>query len=160
MVGSCSGAARTKALPSTGCPANGSSLNGVKIRILACPPLSAGYTKTVSEKFIPRAIGCSRFSGTSRASVNTASWLPASGRSVKTSQITYRNSMAATLYATDKIYRFERRLRRRNPGGGIGGGVAAPPNQILGGGSGGGGQAPSATEPSGSLMRPRLLEAV
>src|SRR3989442_12690734 len=141
MVGSCSGAARTKALPSTGCPANGSSLNGVKIRILACPPLSAGYTKTVSEKFISRAIGCRRCSGTSRASVKTASWLPASGRSVKTSQITYRKSMVAALYATGGICHFERRLRRRNPGGGLGGGRRGPLR-------------------SGSLMRPRLVEAV
>ena len=73
MVGSCSGAASTNALPSTGCPANGSSLNGVKIRIRACPPCAAGYTNTVSDKFISRAIACSSFSGMSRASVNTAS---------------------------------------------------------------------------------------
>ena len=73
IVGSCSGAASTNALPSTGWPANGNSLNGVKIRIRTCPPFAAGYTNTVSEKFISRAIGCSKASGTSRASVNTAS---------------------------------------------------------------------------------------
>src|SRR6267378_6528898 len=93
IVGSCIGPASTNALPSTGWPANGSSLNGVKIRSRACPPLAAGYTNTVSEKFISRAIGCNSFSGTSRASVNTASWLPASGVSVNTSAMTYRKSI-------------------------------------------------------------------
>ncbi len=42
IVGSCIGPASTNALPSTGWPANGSSLNGVKIRILALPPAVAG----------------------------------------------------------------------------------------------------------------------
>src|SRR6266850_5225824 len=49
--------------------------------------------------------------------------------------------MVAALYATDEIYRFERRLCRRNPGGGIGGGRRGPLR-------------------SGSLMRPRLVEPV
>src|SRR5262245_29026724 len=116
MVGSCSGAASTNALPSTGCPANGSSLNGVKIRIRAWPPAAAGYTKTVSEKFISRAIGCRSVSGMRRASVKTASWLPVSGVSVTTWQLTYRKSIASALYATGETCRGERRLRRRNPG--------------------------------------------
>ncbi len=42
----------------------------------------------VSEKFSSFASGCSVSSGISRASVNTASWLPASGVSVKTSHTT------------------------------------------------------------------------
>jgi hypothetical protein len=58
------------------------------MRIRACPPAAAGSTNTLSEKFISRARACMSPSSRSRASVKTASWLPVSGRSVKTSQTT------------------------------------------------------------------------
>jgi hypothetical protein len=73
IVSTCSGPPSTKAAPSTGCPANGSSLPGVKIRIRACPPASARNTNTVSEKLISFASNGSIASGIARASVNTAS---------------------------------------------------------------------------------------
>ncbi len=85
---SCSGWASTNADPRTGWPAKGSSLAGVKIRMRACPPLSGGKTNTVSERFISRARTCMVSSSTSRPSVKTASWLPVSGVSVKTSATT------------------------------------------------------------------------
>ena len=85
---SCSGAASTNAVPSVGCPANGSSVAGVKIRIRACPSLSGGSTKTVSERFISRASLCICSVSRPRPSVKTASPFPASGVSVKTSAIT------------------------------------------------------------------------
>ena len=87
----CRGPASTNAVPSTGCPANGSSVRGVKILIRTSPSPSAGSTNTVSEKLISRASACIVCESSSRASVNTASWLPASGRSVKTSATTYRS---------------------------------------------------------------------
>jgi hypothetical protein len=58
------------------------------MRIFACPPSAGGYTKTVSLKLISRASRCRLVSGISRASVNTASWLPLSGSSVNTSTTT------------------------------------------------------------------------
>ena len=82
---SCSGAPSTNAVPRHGCPANGSSLRGVKIRIRTVPPSRGGRTKTVSERPSSSASSCIVTSSRSRASVKTASWLPASGRSVKTS---------------------------------------------------------------------------
>ena len=48
----------------------------------------AGSTKTVSERFISRAIACIVASSRSRPSVKTASWLPVKGSSVKTSAST------------------------------------------------------------------------
>src|SRR5919109_1478519 len=66
-----------------------------------CPSASGGRTKTVSLRFISRASGWSSSSGMSRASVKTASGLPASGVSVKTSATTWRKLCAkpATLPA-------------------------------------------------------------
>ena len=75
-------------MPSVGCPANGSSTAGVKIRIRACPPDSGGSTKTVSDRFSSRASRCISSSSSPRASVKTASGFPASGVSVKTSATT------------------------------------------------------------------------
>ena len=81
--------ASTNAVPSIGCPANGSSSAGVKIRIRTCPSAGRADRRRPSrERFISRASGCSCSSGISRASVKTASWLPASGTSVKTSATT------------------------------------------------------------------------
>ncbi len=88
ITSSWSGPPRTNAEPSVGCPANFVSAVGVKIRIFACPPSSAGYTKTVSENLVSNASRWSVSSGISRASVKTASWFPSSGRSVKTSAMT------------------------------------------------------------------------
>ena len=76
-------------MPSTGWPANRSSLLGVKMRIRASPPASGGSTKTVSDRFSSRASGCISSAGTSSPEVNTASGLPSSGRSAKTSSTTY-----------------------------------------------------------------------
>jgi hypothetical protein len=50
--------------------------------------LLGGSTKTVSEKFVSRASACIVSGSRSRASVKTASWLPASETSVKTSTTT------------------------------------------------------------------------
>ena len=75
-------------MPSVGCPANGSSCAGVKMRMRTCPSPSFGSTNTVSEKFISFASRCISPSGTSRASVKTPSWFPSSGVSVKTSATT------------------------------------------------------------------------
>ena len=55
------------------------------MRIRAVPPCSGGRTKTVSEKPISRASACIVSASSPRASVNTASWFPVSGVSVKTS---------------------------------------------------------------------------
>ena len=84
-----SGPPRTNAAPSVGWPANGSSTAGVKIRMRTSAVGSVGgRTKTVSESFVSRASSCISSTVRSRASVKTASWLPVSGVSVKTSQRT------------------------------------------------------------------------
>ena len=75
-------------MPRIGCPANGISARGLKIRIRAVPPASAGSTNTVSEKPISSASACMVSSASPRASVKTASWLPCRGVSVKTSATT------------------------------------------------------------------------
>ena len=89
-----SGAASTSAAPSVGCPANGISWRGLKIRIRAVPSAAAGSTNTVSEKPISRASACIVPSSRPRASVKTASWLPASRVDVKTSATTKRYESA------------------------------------------------------------------
>ena len=79
----------TNALPSVGCPANGSSVAGVKIRIRASPPAAGGSTNTVSDRFISLATRCILSGDSPPASVNTASGLPSSGVPVNTSTIRY-----------------------------------------------------------------------
>ena len=70
----CSGPPSTNAVPSVGCPANGSSVPGVKIRIrTSASSACGGSTKTVSEKFISFASACIVSGSRSRASVKTAS---------------------------------------------------------------------------------------
>src|SRR3954462_2088269 len=86
----CSGPPSTKAVPSVGWPANGTSAVGGKIRMRACPSPSGGSTKTVSDRFVSRARRCISSSPSPRPSVKTASAFPASGVSVKTSATTYR----------------------------------------------------------------------
>ncbi len=79
----------TNAEPSVGCPANGSSAAGVKMRMrTSASAARAGRTNTVSENAISFASACMVASSRSRASVNTASWFPSSGVSVKTSATT------------------------------------------------------------------------
>ena len=85
---SCSGAARTNAVPSVGWPANGSSTDGVKIRKRAWPSCSGGRTNVVSERFSSRARRCISSVSRPRASVKTATGFPARGSSVKTSATT------------------------------------------------------------------------
>ena len=87
-TGACSGAASTKADPRVGWPANGSSAEGVKIRIRACASASDGSTKTLSERFSSRPSRCISSSERPRPSVNTATGFPSSGVSVKTSATT------------------------------------------------------------------------
>ena len=78
--------ASTHAVPMVGWPANGSSSWGVKMRTFAaCARSSGGRMKVVSEKFISRAMRCMAFADRSWPSRTTASWLPASALSVKTS---------------------------------------------------------------------------
>ena len=48
----------THAVPRHGCPANGSSDFGVKMRIRTVPPCSGGSTKAVSENPISSASAC------------------------------------------------------------------------------------------------------
>ena len=69
--------ARANVAPIVGCPAAGSSLPGVKIRILTSVPVTSGGKMNVdSEKFISLAIACIVSVGSPRPSRNTASWLP------------------------------------------------------------------------------------
>ncbi len=72
-------------MPTLGWPANGSSSAGVKMRTRASPSPSGGSTKVVSERFISLAIACICTAVRPSASGNTASGLPANGRSVNTS---------------------------------------------------------------------------
>jgi hypothetical protein len=82
------GAASTKAVPSVGWPANGNSIVGVKMRIRASASgVVGGRTNALSERFVSRVSASMVASSRPLASVNTASALPASARSVKTSQI-------------------------------------------------------------------------
>ena len=75
----------TNPVPSVGCPANGSSRSGVKMRIeYRSPPASVTNVdseKPISSERLHRDVVDSRGPGT------TQSWLPASGRSVNTSTI-------------------------------------------------------------------------
>ena len=84
-----SGPPSTNAVPSVGWPANGSSTAGVKILMrTSASSFEGGRTNTVSERFVSFASACIVSSSRSRASVKTASWLPARGTSVKTSAMT------------------------------------------------------------------------
>src|SRR5262245_55951810 len=74
------------------------------MRTLAVPPASGGSTKVVSEKPISSASACIVSGSIPRASVNTASWLPASAVSVKTSTTTYRNVGTAAPYPAPRAY--------------------------------------------------------
>ena len=80
--------ASTTAVPSTGWPANGSSAAGVKMRMRASPPSRLGSSNTVSERFSSRATRGIVASSMPAASEKTASALPSSGVSVKTSAMT------------------------------------------------------------------------
>ena len=78
--------ARQFHVPTTGWPANGNSLDGVKMRKRRnTSSFSEARTKTVSDKFISRAICCIRSSLSPSASGKTASGLPQKARSVNTS---------------------------------------------------------------------------
>ena len=72
-------------MPTLGWPAKGSSSAGVKMRTRASPPASGGSTNVVSERFISLAMACICTAVSPSASGNTASGLPANGRSVNTS---------------------------------------------------------------------------
>ena len=88
-------AARTCAVPIVGCPANGSSALGVKMRMRrVCCDDSGGRTKTVSEKLNSRAALCIWTVVRFRPSERTASWLPPKMRSVKTSAVRKRWRMS------------------------------------------------------------------
>ncbi len=68
-----------------GCPANGSSMPGVKMRSrwlapAAAPAAMGGSTNAVSDRFISRASACISASVRPSASTKTASGLPHSGR--------------------------------------------------------------------------------
>ena len=66
--------ASTNAAPSVGCPANGSSVPGVKIRsFLVCAGSSGGNTNTVSERLSSRAIACISRASRPSAAGKTAS---------------------------------------------------------------------------------------
>ena len=79
--------ASTNAVPTLGCPANGTSTAGVKIRTRRVLPFSGGKTKEVSAKLNSRAICCIRLSDSPVAAGSTASWLPPKRVAVKTSQV-------------------------------------------------------------------------
>jgi hypothetical protein len=78
--------ASANVLPIVGCPAIGSSLPGVKIRILMSPVPCFGKMNVDSEKFISLAMRCIIEASMSPGSGKTASWLPSKGRLVKTSR--------------------------------------------------------------------------
>ncbi len=82
--------ASANAVPTFGCPANGTSRVGVKIRTRASPPASAGRTNVDSEKLNSRATCCIRPGSSPVASGSTASGLPPKRVSVNTSQMTNR----------------------------------------------------------------------
>ncbi len=89
-IGSIRGDAPSRAsanvLPTTGWPAIGSSVPGVKIRMrTSVSGRSAPVTNVVSAKPISRAICCMVGAGSPAASGKTASWLPPKRRSVNTS---------------------------------------------------------------------------
>ena len=79
--------ARAKAEPITGWPANGISLPArpKMRRRRSVPAASAGSANVHSEKFISRVIADMASVARPCGSMNTASWLPVCGRSVKTS---------------------------------------------------------------------------
>ena len=75
------------AVPTVGCPANGNSAAGVKMRSLArCAEFSGGSTNTVSGRLNSRAIACMASLLKPSGSSTTASGLPAKRVSVKTSR--------------------------------------------------------------------------
>ena len=76
----------SQAVPTLGWPANGQLERGredAHPRVARRPP--AGSTKVVSERFISLAMACICTAVSPSASGNTASGLPANGRSVNTS---------------------------------------------------------------------------
>jgi len=74
------------ATPTVGCPANASSLRGVKMRTEAVwVSVFGDCTKTVSERFSSRAIRCIWSSSSPSAWRTTASGLPLSRSRVNTS---------------------------------------------------------------------------
>ena len=83
-------AASTCAVPTVGCPANGSSPPGVKIRTFrVLSGSSAGRTNVVSEKLNSRAMAAISPVERPRASCTTPSWFPPNARVVKTSAVVY-----------------------------------------------------------------------
>src|SRR5277367_5265515 len=81
-------------VPMTGCPASGSSWVVVKMRRRASARLLVGrWMKTVSDKFISRAMACIFLVERPSPSVTTASGLPAKGLVVKTSMVYKRRFM-------------------------------------------------------------------
>ncbi len=77
---------RIAAVPIVGCPANCTSVAGVKIRTRASSPgRSGGSTNVVSGKLNSRASRCMAFADSPSASGKTVSWFPVHGRRVKTS---------------------------------------------------------------------------
>src|SRR5215469_12320398 len=80
----------TKAVPTVGCPAKGSSFVGVNMRTRAAQSdLVAGSTNAVSVKLSSRAIFCIAAASNSEASGKTASEFPDNGSVVKTSTTVY-----------------------------------------------------------------------
>ena len=65
--------ANTNAVPIFGWPANGTSIEGVKIRTFRVFPFSGGKTNVLSEKLNSLAICCICLSVSPLASGNTAS---------------------------------------------------------------------------------------
>src|SRR5262249_55027562 len=79
--------ASTNAVPTFGCPANGTSLAGVKMRTLRVCPTSDGKTNELSEKLNSRAICCICCSERPSAWGRTASGFPPNRVSVKRSNV-------------------------------------------------------------------------
>ena len=80
--------ARRTAVPTVGCPANGNSRFGVKMRMSArCRESAGGKTNTVSDKLNSPAIACMPFVSRPSASSTTASGLPVRRSAVKTSSV-------------------------------------------------------------------------
>jgi hypothetical protein len=74
------------AAPTLGCPANGSSTSGVKMRSrYVAASVVGGSTNTVSDRWNSRAIACICSPDSACAPNTTASGLPVNGRSVNTS---------------------------------------------------------------------------
>ena len=94
--------ARANVDPMTGWPAKGISPPRPKMRsLISVPGRSAGNTNVASEKLVSRVMTAIASAVNPSVSRKTASWLPVSGRSVKTSYCKNRRPLATAARLRD-----------------------------------------------------------